>query len=152
MKFFSFINFYLASGIRAGAQAFHSGHTMSSKYDKAPRRPEDAEYHMRAKAVYDEWADKHHTVIIKQGPGASEMWKLYERIRDLGQKLDLPFCRWYESKEALNGVLASVAIIVPESIYNRPPCTMAYANGEPMDAGIPEFELQQLVRKFPLVN
>lgn len=156
MRLYSFTLTPYLSSIQHGIQTAHVVHTMGRKYEKPPRRPEDFEYHLEAKKVYDDWADGKEGgsyIYVKAGGDASNLWTMYQELRDIAQKLNLPFARWYESKEALNGALTAVAIIPTEEIMRWVDPVPAMANNwGPILSMEPRARLQRLINQCPFAN
>lgn len=133
MRFYSFTNLY-TSGIHAGIQTAHAVHEMFSKYNA--RRGDDAQTLEKAE-VMDDWMQNHKTIIVLNGGYQSNLQRIYRELTNISAELSLPIIKWHESKEALNGALTSVAIIVPPVIY--------WSNDEDPLASDPEIRLYRLI-------
>lgn len=104
LRLYSFTNMYLSS-LQKGLQTAH----MISKMSVADNTSISVVANM-----YSEWANVDNTIIILNGGGDAKMHDiLYKNILPL--KKELPVGFFYESREALNGALTSVGIIVPET-------------------------------------
>jgi len=111
LRAYFFGNLYL-SDIQHGIQAAHVVTKMFAKYGRV-HEGDDLE---AADTLY-EWADDGVTKILLQGGYQSNLAVVYEIFEHLGGFLGLPFQRFYEEVDALNGALTSVGIVVPEEIY-----------------------------------
>lgn len=148
MRLYSITNMY-TSGIHAGIQTAHLVHEMFTEYSDV--EVDSTRYiYPEENVILDTWANryilnkwaKHHkTIIVLNGGYHSNLKRVYEEIEFIAQKLNLPYGRFHESKEALNGALTAVGVIVPEHIYN---------DDEELT---PEAEqLRQLIKSFPLAK
>lgn len=109
LRLYSFTNMYLSS-VQKGLQTAH----MVSKMSVAITDPAT----VSVANMYSEWANVDNTIIILNGGSDAKMHDiLYHKI--LPFRMELPVGFFYESKEALNGVLTSVGIIVPETLLMR---------------------------------
>lgn len=106
MRAYSFTNFMLSS-IQQGIQPAHALVDMFVKYDT-----ESAQ-----RAVLLDWATNHRTMICLNGGNAAELRSIYERIQEIASLLELPFQKFHEDEQSLDGSMTSVAIIVPTHIY-----------------------------------
>lgn len=116
MRFYSITNMY-TSGIHAGIQTAHVIHEMFSYYDSKNIFNAIEYSYPDENSVLHIWAQRHKTIIVLNGGYQSELEKALCEIRFLGQKLKLPVGHFNESKEALNGALTAIGIVVPEHIY-----------------------------------
>lgn len=106
MRAYSFTNFYLNS-ISQGIQPAHALVDMFTKYtDESPQ-----------KAVLFDWAINHKTMICLNGGNAQGIRDVWQNIIRLGSALQLPFQKFHEDEQSLDGSMTCVAIIVPTYIY-----------------------------------
>ena len=106
-RIYHFGNFYLSS-IQQGIQAAHAQMEMFVKY-------EDSSKNYKQRADLFEWAHSHKTMICLNGGMNVNL----ENIKELFETSENPFAWSYfkESKEAMDGILTNVAIILPNRIY-----------------------------------
>ena len=103
MRAYFFGNMYLSS-IQQGIQAGHVIGEMSVKYGANPD------------SMFSEWAKDHKTMILLNSGMSSNLSDIVKHL----SKSDNPFnwAPFFESREALDGALTSVGIILPEEIYS----------------------------------
>lgn len=104
MRAYFFGNLYLSS-IQQGIQALHATADMFIRYPTPSLK----------QSLLHEWAERHKTVILLNA-GYSET------IRDLAMFMAsdenrYPWAAFHEGKDALDGALTCVGIILPEHIY-----------------------------------
>ena len=107
MRLYSFVNYYL-SPLQHGLQTAHCVSEMSRLY----------KVNTQQVATYIEWAEKHKTIIICNGGNVEMLEDLHLRLVDLAENFDLPVVKFYEDEQSLNNALTSVAIILPEWVYD----------------------------------
>jgi hypothetical protein len=124
MRAYFFQNMYL-TGMHAGIQSQHTTAEMFLRYPqinmydyaRAVGSNPDAKVvraAIRADELYD-WAEFHKTTIVLNGGYAEN---LEELVKFLNTSENLhPWSYFKESKEALNGCITNVGIIVPEVVY-----------------------------------
>ena len=108
LRLYSFVTFYLAKGIHAGIQTGHAAVDLVQKYRCLSGEPSE-----QTKMVED-WADNHKTFIVLNGGMHVEM----QRVLELTEKSGFPFAVFHESQEALNGIMTSIVVVLPEDIFN----------------------------------
>lgn len=106
MRLYSFVNYYL-SPLQHGLQ---TAHCVSEMYVT----PQSG----AARSRFNDWAENHKTIIICNGGNAAMLQTLYEQLKTLGDRLYLPVVKFHEDEQSLNTALTSVAIILPEHLYN----------------------------------
>lgn len=107
LRLYSFVTFYLAKGIHAGIQTGHAAVDLVRKY--SPNKGEDADNcNMVA-----QWADIDKTFIVLNGGMHFEMQQVLDTVRNSGY----PFAVFHESPEALAGIMTSIVVVLPESVY-----------------------------------
>lgn len=107
LRLYSFVTFYLAKGIHAGIQTGHAAVDLVQKYRCYAGEPSD-----QTKMV-DEWADYHKTFIVLNGGMHVEMQKVLELTKASGY----PFEVFHESKEALDGIMTAIVVVLPEDVF-----------------------------------
>jgi len=98
-------NMYLSS-IQQGIQSAHCLGDMFVKYQNSV----DADIDI----LYD-WAENHKTMILLNGGYSETLRVLLEMFND--KRNPYPFTSFNEGKDALDGALTCVGIILPEKIY-----------------------------------
>lgn len=113
---YHFNNFYL-TGVHAGIQAAHAQHELSLKYMESSVYFEKSkvDHHGTQENDYLEWLENHKTIILLNAGMAQDL----EELVELFDTKDNPFpwAEWRESKEALNGCITSIAMVLPDRIY-----------------------------------
>lgn len=103
MRLYSFVNYYL-SPLQHGLQTAHCVSEMSLLNGSL-------------RATFEEWAVNHKTIIICNGGNTAQLEDLFTKLIDLAGP-DHPLVKFYEDEQSLNCALTSVAIILPEWVYN----------------------------------
>ena len=107
MRFYGFGNYYLSS-IQQGIQAFHVGTDISVKYGDLTDQ----------KSIYDTWALNYKTVILCNGGNADSLKGLDSLFSLLEMDgMDLPYSKFNEDEQSLNGALTSVGIVLRTHHY-----------------------------------
>lgn len=109
MRAYTFSNCYLSS-IQNGIQPAHCLIDMFVKY------------HMWSTAspeffAYLDWATNHKTMICLNGGNAAGVQDIYNTLQEIAPTLGLPFGKFNEDEQSLNGALTCCGIIVPEAMY-----------------------------------
>lgn len=107
MRFYSFTNFYLSS-IQQGIQPAHCVADMFVKYAAE----------CTERTILLDWATNHKTMICLNGGNSEGVRFVYAELEKLGGAIQLPFVKFHEDQQSLDGALTSCAIIVPQSIYD----------------------------------
>ncbi len=107
MRLYCWGNMYMSS-IQQGIQSLHCLSEMYVKYTPLIDAWDGG------KSLWD-WAQNHKTVIVLN---AGEMSAL-EKVEDLMSEVanPYPWALWRESKDAINGALTNVGVILPERMY-----------------------------------
>lgn len=100
------VNQYIA-GLHAGIQSAHAIGEMAMSL-----RGDD--YTATASEWYEQWLCADKTIIVLDGGYQSNLENLYELMHVCKS---YPHGRFYEEKEALNGALTALAIVLPEYMY-----------------------------------
>lgn len=103
-RLYSITNMY-TSGIHAGIQTAHALHEMYSDYSSHDN-------------MLSDWADNHKTIIVLNGGYQSNLEKIHKLFGKLDENYGLPISKFHEEKDALNGALTAVAIILPDCFYS----------------------------------
>ena len=119
MRAYFFTNMYI-SPIQHGIQAKHVGDEMVLKYFPIPTMDdvghEQCWQPSPQAGMLGDWMQNHKTVILLNG-GFGEALRDLVKFFEKGTHA-YPFAEFHESKEALDGALTGVGIILPEEIYN----------------------------------
>lgn len=142
MRLYTFTNFYLSS-IQQGIQPAHCIADMFVKYaDESEQR-----------AMLFDWAANHKTMICLNGGNAAGIRELYDQLSAICATLQLPFGKFHEDDQSLDGTMTCCGVIVPEYIYEF----AAEFRKNPDDIGVggltqTEFELAMLLNHFGLAK
>lgn len=104
MRAYFFVNMYLI-GIHAGIQPQHVTAELFLK-----------NHSEEGNAILLDWATNHKTTIVLNGGYSEELRRLIEFF-DTSEN-PYPWAFFNESKEALDGALTCVGIVIPEHIYS----------------------------------
>ncbi len=110
MRCYHLSNMYLSS-IQQGIQSAHAQMELFVKYD-ADIVPG---YMSVQKTNLFTWAKEHKTMIVLNGGYVSHMQEALEFLSK--ESHPYPFAPFYESDDALGGILTNIAIVLPEKIY-----------------------------------
>jgi len=115
---YHFNNYYL-SGIQAGIQAAHAQHRLACKYLQSAIYFEKSKVDKNGteESTYLEWLENHETIILLNAGMAKDLEDLVAFF-DLPEN-PFPWAEWHESKEALNGCITSIAMVLPSRIYEN---------------------------------
>lgn len=105
-RLYAFVNYYLSS-IQQGIQTGHAAVDMVRKY--AADLPHSPNQKMMA-----EWADNHKTFITLNGGNSGSL----RMIKQVVSASAYPWVTFSEDEESLGGIMTTVAVIVPENIYD----------------------------------
>lgn len=112
MRYYGFSNFMLSS-IQQGVQNFHVLGDMMVTYTTGTRASD-----MAARAVLHQWASTHKTAIFLNGGNAAGVRAVYERLWEFGHELHLPFDKFHEDQDSLDGTMTACGIVVPTYIVD----------------------------------
>jgi len=124
MRCYHFSNMYLSS-IQVGIQSAHAQMELFVKY--RPDTPDVSErYAKKVETLYD-WGHNHKTMICLNAGFNSEM----QAIEDFLSSDDNPYpwASFYESEEAMGGLLTNIAIVLPERIYGTSEYELDHESG-----------------------
>lgn len=110
LRAYFFQNFYL-QGIHAGIQTAHTVAEMSVKYS-GYAKTEETEL---TKHMYGDWARDHKTIIVLNGGMQSDLELIADHLRK--NENPYPWDLFREDKDALNGALTNVGIVLPEKVF-----------------------------------
>jgi hypothetical protein len=103
-----FITNMYTAGIHAGIQSAHCLHEMYEKYQFCSA---SGILHL------GNWAREHKTIIVLNGGYQSNLESLFFLFGQNAPLLGLPYAKFHESQEALNGALTCVGIVLPQEVY-----------------------------------
>lgn len=110
MRCYHLCNMYLSS-IQQGIQSAHAQMELFVKYEKnlVPNYTSVQKQYLYA------WAENHKTMIVLNGGFLNTMQDTLDFLSN--EENTYPFAPFYESQEALGGILTNIAIVLPEKIY-----------------------------------
>ena len=113
LRCYTFTNFMLSS-IQQGIQSGHASVELFKKY-----LIDEGWQNGYAEQVQD-WTQNHKTMICCNGGNAKGIreWLEFFNTGELDHQNDFPFVGFYEDEDSLDGSLTSVAVILPERIFN----------------------------------
>ena len=132
LRLYSFVNFYLSS-IQQGIQTGHCAVDLVRKYawptlNIGPASDQEA----RQRNMVADWADHHKTFIVLNGGDLKSMRTSHVTLETCG----FPFVAFHESPDALGGIMTTIAVVLPESIFNarhrEPDLMMSLRDPEPV--------------------
>lgn len=107
MRYYGFGNYYLSS-IQQGIQAAHVIKGLWTEYEK------DTESYQ----IAEDWARDHKTMVLLNGGNAAGLRYVYEAFKRFeSQGMTLPFAKFNEDEQSLDGALTAVGIVLPEKYY-----------------------------------
>lgn len=112
LRAYFFTNMYL-SAIQQGIQATHVVTKMVARYP--------TQQSGEAFFIFHAWADVGVTTILLNGGYQSNIADVFTIFEKIAPYFDLPFAKFYEEGDALNGCLTSTGIVVPAEIYDMVP-------------------------------
>ncbi len=140
LRLYTFTNFML-SPIQQGIQAGHAAVELGVKCYRGQMGMTDRSgFHM-----YYDWASNWKTMICLNGGNAQELRELVFFLSNYDNTF--PWCGFYESHDALDSSLTSVAIILPERIFGTAENLRKMKAGEQMPKfGFTEWEYELIER------
>lgn len=107
MRFYTYNHLWLSS-LQKGLQAGHAAVELMISFEK------NSEEGM----IAFDWAENHKTMMLMNGGNSQMLEETYEFFDSLkSEGMNLPFVRFYEDSESLNGSITSVGIVITEEIY-----------------------------------
>lgn len=113
MRAYFFGNMYLSS-IQQGIQ---SGHVIAEMFVKYPYEEELLVTQVLPFEFLYTWARDHKTMILLNGGYSETLHELYDFF--CSENNPFPFAKFHEGRDALDGALTSVGIILPARIYDE---------------------------------
>lgn len=144
-RLYTFTNMYL-SDIQRGIQSAHLVHQLFIDW-----MFED--HHDPAWQALIGWAKNDKTMIVLNGGYSSNLAEIYGALSHVAENLGLPYASWYESKDALDGALTCVGVIVPDIIYDaveNATCTGYEQPGTSVALDGEGLELYNIIKGYPL--
>lgn len=118
MRAYFFGNMYLSS-IQQGIQAAHVVAEMFTKYNKqnhaAAEMPDYSSPICQQWNILNHWAEEHKTMVLLNAGYGEEIHKLVQFFEI--PENPLPWAHFNEGKDALDGAITCVGIILPEEFY-----------------------------------
>lgn len=108
-RLYSFVNTYL-TGIHAGIQTAHVIAEMSQKYQNQPYD----KFHERMA----DWQEHDKTIVVLNGGTNDHLLTVLEQVMAVSRQYSLPYASFYESKEALGGIMTAVGVVLPSYLYD----------------------------------
>ena len=112
LRLYSFTNFYLSS-IQQGIQTGHAAVELFMRYD--PRETFTIEAVQTTEMLYD-WAENWKTFICLNGGDSAGVQDMSDFLND--PRNPYPWAPFNESDPALDGVMTTVAVVLPERIFS----------------------------------
>jgi hypothetical protein len=109
LRLYTFTNFMLRS-IQQGIQSGHAAVELGMKCVRKQQTGNSRDWY-----IYSDWAENWKTMICLNGGNAQDLRELVFFLSNLDNSF--PWCGFFESHDALDGSLTSVAIILPERIF-----------------------------------
>lgn len=113
MRLYTFGNFYFSS-IQQSIQGLHSAVEMFNKYIPHPYNDNMVDDCDQIDQLW-EWSNNHKTVICLNGGMNSDLLATKEFFESA--KNPYPWAPFYESEEAMAGILSNLCIVLPAKIY-----------------------------------
>lgn len=133
-----FGNMYLSS-IQQGIQALHVTSELFSKYTVTTA----------SKRMLYRWSINDKTVILLNGGYSETIKNVYIALARLCPKYGFPFAKFHEEKDALNGALTSIGVVLPKQVYDSlNPWAFSNVTDEEFDF----FNIKSLLSKAPLAS
>lgn len=113
MRCYHLNNFY-CQNIMAGIQSAHAQHELAMKYmgDAIVKSP----HFEPAKEGYIEWATNHKTIIVLNAGMQVDLQSWIDKLSSNSFHA-FAWAPFFEDKDALNGALTNIALVLPERIY-----------------------------------
>lgn len=105
-RMYCVVNQYIA-GIHAGIQSAHAIAEMFLDYPKKRNKASDL--------LWD-WAEDDKTIIVLNGGYQSSLQDLCDKLKPLSGTY--PWASFREERDALNGAMTAVAVVLPEYMYD----------------------------------
>lgn len=131
-RLYSFVNHLYMNAKQWGIQTAHCVSTMSVRVTGKQLK------------MYKDWALNEPTIIMCEGGNVRMLLDLYTKLIPLAEKLQLPLVTFEEDEDSLGGVITSVAVLVPDTLFN------CYVEYEPTFEGskVPVFVNPETGKRF----
>lgn len=107
MRLYTYNHLWLSS-LQKGLQSGHVAVEIMIGFEKDSTK---------GKIAFD-WAKNHKTMMLMNGGNTQMLEETYDFFKKLEKEgMCLPFAKFYEDRESLNGCITSVGIVVTEEIY-----------------------------------
>jgi hypothetical protein len=113
MRLYTLTNYYLSS-IQIGIQ---SAHVLGELVNKYPEIPCDLTVRVQSRETLCDWMQNYKTMICLNGGNNADLMATFELFNDL-RNTGLPFAKFNEDEQSMDGMLTCIGIVVPEYIYN----------------------------------
>lgn len=113
MRLYTFGNFYFSS-IQQSIQGAHAAVELFNKYIPHPYNDNMVDDIPQINQLWD-WSNNHKTMICLNGGMNSDLISTKEFFED--ENNPYPWSTFYESEEAMGGILSNVCIVLPEKVY-----------------------------------
>lgn len=108
MRFYAMGNYYLSS-IQQGIQAAHALGEMTAEYS--------GNQWSKKSVIFHEWVQNHKTMVLLNGGNSLDLQNLWLLLTD-NRNTEFPVSKFHEDHQSLHGALTSVAIVLPERLYD----------------------------------
>jgi hypothetical protein len=129
---------YQLSSIQQGIQAGHAAVELGMKAYKRQMSDLDGSHW----AMYHEWANDWKTMVLLNGGGIAELVELLWLLK----RGPFPYSAFHESVDSLDGILTSVAIILPARIFKTAEAARKKIPLEPEEVPFGEWEIELIDR------
>lgn len=142
MRCYHFGNMYLSS-IQQGIQAAHAQAELFVKYyettycDFDGSQKQFISHFSKRKALYH-WAANHKTIICLNAGMDTHMQELYRLLSS--KENPYPWAPFFESTEAMGGMMTNIAVILHEDLYNT--TDEHFTNHTPKELGLTKFDVE----------
>jgi hypothetical protein len=116
LRTYSLNNFYF-SGIHAGNQSAHSHDELTVKYFHPILDGKGEHLNKNSVKILKECQKLDKTMIVINGGMQIHLENVLSFLEENEDNNDYPFAPFYEAKEATNGTLTNISIVLPEKIY-----------------------------------
>jgi len=113
MRLYTFGNFYFSS-IQQSIQGAHAAVELFNKYIPHPYNDNMVDDIPQINQLWD-WSNNHKTMICLNGGMNSDLITTKKFFED--EDIQYPWATFYESEDAMGGLLSNVCIVLPEKVY-----------------------------------
>jgi len=113
MRLYTFGNFYFSS-IQQSIQGAHAAVELFNKYIPHTYNDNMVDDIPQIEQLWD-WSNNHKTMICLNGGMNSDLIDTMDFFED--EEVPYPWAAFYESEDAMGGILSNVCIVLPEKIY-----------------------------------